>query len=166
MRGCAWGQGSHSSLITLASLSQQKRGESPARGVSRREGAGAGSAAGLAASLQSLLLAPHSAGARHMPTEAAPAGCALPEPQRWLPGSSRAAARGEMRPQRGWSCLQSPACPRAPSQGCGTRLRPGELYAPLPAPVRFTACPSLFKDSRSRLRWGLQKELCVEAANL
>lgn len=166
MRGCAWGQGSHSSLITLASLSQQKRGESPACGERRREGAGAGSAGGLAASLQSPHLAPRSAGARHTPAEAAPAGCALPEPQRWLPGSSRGAARGETRPQRGWSCLQSPACPRAPCQGCRTRLRPGELHAPLPAPVRFTACPSLFKDSRSWLRWGLQKELCVEAANL
>lgn len=166
MRGCAWGQGSHSSLITLASLSQQKRGESPARGECRREGAGAGSAGGLAALLQSPHLAPRSAGARHTPAEAAPAGCALPEPQRWLPGSSWGAARGETRPQRGWSCLQSPACPRAPCQGCRTRLRPGELHAPLPAPVRFTACPSLFKDSRSWLRWGLQKELCVEAANL
>lgn len=187
MRGCAWGQGSHSSLITLASLSQRKRGESHMRRAQMCR-SGHSSTAGLAAPPRSPCPAQHRfhrvRKARRVPAEMDPGHWPLVGPQQRVPtcpstrrepwhvatGSSCGAA-GSARSRRGAAAAARRALP-APASHAGppsTAEARGEAAAPatpLRRHVRFTARPPLFKDSRSRLRWGLQKEPCVEAANL
>lgn len=121
MRGCAWGQGSHSSLITLASLLQRKHSESHMRRAQMCR-SGHSSAAGLAAPPRSLCPAQH----RHSTScaESGKRGACL---QRWVPGTGRS-----WTPSSG--CPQGQAASRQPSESPGTR--------PPAAPVEPLAAPS------------------------
>lgn len=77
-------------------------------------------------------------------------------------GAARAAHRALPAPR---PCPGPASCLEPPSPA-EAREEAAALAAPLRRCARFTARPPLFKDSRSRLQLGLQKELCVEAANL
>lgn len=101
---------------------------------------------------------------QRVPTRAGCIPAAQREPWHAAAGSSPGAA-GSAQCCRGAAGAACGVLLAAQSHRARPRLRE-KPAAPLHHRARFTARPPLFKDSHSRLWWGLQKELCVEAANL